>query len=75
MGDYSSFLFARPSVAEGVGRLLDFGDTLTEYNRSPSEEQADINAAWCDWLAVAADLRGAMRSFAQSEPRLSVCQK
>ncbi len=60
MGDFSTFLFARPTAAEGVGRILDFGDTLTEYNRSPTDQMADLNAAWCDWLAVASDFRKAM---------------
>ena len=75
MGDFSSFLFARPTAAEGAGRLLDFGDTLTEYNRSDDGEQADLNASWCDWLAVAQDLHGAMRLLSESEPELRVEQK
>jgi hypothetical protein len=60
MGDYSTFLFARPSLSEGIGRVLDLGDTLTEYNRSPDAYEADLNAAWVDWLAVSDDLRSAM---------------
>lgn len=57
MGEYSSFLFARPSFAEGVGRTLDFGNTLTEYNRSLSNEQADLIAAWMDWSAIGCDIK------------------
>lgn len=57
MGDYSSFLFARPSLAEGFARTLDFGDTLTEYNRSLTNEQADLIAAWMDWNAIGRDVK------------------
>ena len=41
MDDYTSVLFARPSFAEGIGRLLDFAGTLTEYNRALTGQQAD----------------------------------
>lgn len=56
MGGYSNFLYADPSFTEGIARLLDFGDTLTEYNRSPSAEQADAIALTADWNAVVDDL-------------------
>lgn len=32
----SDFLFARPSFWEGLGRLIDFGGTLTEFNSAAS---------------------------------------
>jgi hypothetical protein len=67
MGDFSTFLFARPSFVEGMGRVLDLGDTLTEYNRSPNDYEADLNAAWADWLAIGDDLRGAMGQVADRE--------
>lgn len=60
MNDTYELLYATPSFAEGIGRILDFGDTLTEYNTSNSGEQADFLALRADWRAVAADLRGAM---------------
>ncbi len=60
MNDTCEFLYATPSIAEGIGRILDFGNTLTEYNTSNSGEQADFLALRADWRAVAADLRGAM---------------
>lgn len=60
MGQYSFFLFARPSFSEGTARILDFGDTLTEYNRSKTPEEADFNALFSDWCAVGDDLRTAM---------------
>jgi hypothetical protein len=60
MGDYTDLLYAQPSFAEGVARLVDFGNTLTEYNESPSGPEADAKAIRADWYAVGADLRGAM---------------
>lgn len=63
MSDFTSFLFARPSFSEGMGRVLDFGDTLTEYNRSASDYEADCNAAWADWSAVGDDIRAAMSQY------------
>ena len=60
MGSYSDLLFARPSFFEGAGRILDFGDTLTEYNSSPTPEQADYLALLSDWCAVGEDLRRAL---------------
>ncbi len=60
MNDTCEILYATPSFTEGIGRILDFGNTLTEYNNSPSGEQADFLALRADWRAVAADLRTAM---------------
>ena len=60
---HSTFLFATPSFAEGVGRLVDFGNALTEYNVSRSTEEADLRAVTYDWLAVGDDIRGAITSF------------
>ena len=56
MGDYSSFLFARPSFLEGMGRVLDFGGTMTDFNRSLTPEMADELAMRADWSQVGADL-------------------
>lgn len=53
----SDFLFAEPSAWEGIGRLLDFGNTLNEYNTS--DEPDDI-ALRRDWMLVGSDLRDAM---------------
>ena len=53
------FLFARPSFLEGWARVFDVGDTLTEYNRSLTPEQADYLAMRADWMAVGDDLRAA----------------
>lgn len=60
MNDTYELLYATPSFAEGIGRILDFGNTLTGYNTSNSSEQADFLALRADWRAVAADLCSAM---------------
>ena len=57
MRDWTTRLFARPSFFDGVARLLDFGDTMTEYNQSLSPQQADELAMRADCEAVAADFR------------------
>ena len=54
------FLFANPSVIEGIARVLDLGTTLNEYNVSLSPEQADHAAISSDWKTVASDLKSAM---------------
>lgn len=56
MSDYSTFLFARPSFSEGVARLIDFGNTLSEYNASPTSEEADARAFRADMMAVDMDM-------------------
>lgn len=56
----STFLFALPTWQEGVGRLVDFADALTEYNSTKEPENADARATAQDWLAVGDELRTAM---------------
>jgi hypothetical protein len=64
MGQFSFFLFARPSFVEGAARVLDIGDTLNHYNTSPTEADADYNALFADWCAVGSDLGAAMGRIA-----------
>ncbi len=59
----SDFLYASPSFLEGAARILDFGNTLNEYNTSKSEEEADEIALRMDWAMVGADLRSAMKNI------------
>ena len=59
----ASLLFARPSALGGIARILDFGGTLNEYNTANSVEQADLLAAWADWLAVGDDMWAALRTY------------
>jgi len=61
MSPFSTYLFARPSFVEGVGRLVDFGGTLTAYNASPNSEEADAVAIYTDWRAVGHELRTAIK--------------
>jgi hypothetical protein len=56
MFHYSSFLFARPSFLEGVARIVDFGNTLNQYNGCETPEQADLVAIASDWAAIGLDL-------------------
>ena len=57
----ATFLFATPTWQEGVGRLVDFGDALTAYNRTASSEgDADSRATAQDWRAVGDYIRSAM---------------
>jgi hypothetical protein len=56
----STFLFALPSWREGAGRLMDFGDSLTEYNQTLGPDDPDDRATRQDWLAVGDYLRMAL---------------
>jgi hypothetical protein len=56
----ATFLFALPTWREGVGRLIDFANTLSEYNRTGGVEDPDARAIAQDWLAVGDSLRSAM---------------
>lgn len=69
MNKLSSFLYARPSFAEGVARLIDFGNTLQEYNSSLIDQQADFLAIAADWRVVGDDLRSAMSEFDEFDSR------
>jgi hypothetical protein len=62
MSQFSSFLFAGPSFAEGAGRLFDVGGTFNNYNYSPSPEQADLLATSADWRQVGMDIVAAMKA-------------
>jgi hypothetical protein len=40
----SDFLFARPSLLEGIGRNIDLFGVLNSYNGSKSGQEADLKA-------------------------------
>ena len=63
MNSFSQLLFARPSFFEGAGRVLDWGDSLTAFNQSPSSDEADRIATASDWHAVGADLAVAISQY------------
>ena len=56
MNNLFGFLYARPSAVEGVARIMDFGNTLNEYNYSSTSDDADFLALRADWRVVARDL-------------------
>jgi hypothetical protein len=66
MNQGSTFLFATPSAAEGIARLLDFANALTVYNTSESDAEADTRGIAMDWRVTGDDLRGAMSEFDRS---------
>ncbi len=53
----SDFLFARPSVLEGVARLMDLQGSLNKYNRT---REPDEIALAMDWKVIARDLNEAL---------------
>ncbi len=59
------FLFARPSFWAGTAALLDFGNTLFEYNQSNTPSQADHFAIKSDWETVGRDLRHAVEQLSK----------
>lgn len=56
----TDYLYARPSFLEGMGRIFDFGGTMTVFNTSRTPEEADVRALGDDWRTVGADLRAAV---------------
>jgi hypothetical protein len=69
MSEFSALLFASPSFFEGVGRTIDLGGTLTEFNRSATPELADAIALASDWRAVGQDLSNAMNQADGQAPQ------
>lgn len=67
MNTYFEFLYARPSFVEGVARILDFGNTLNEYNYSRAPEQADFLALRADWRVAARDMGIALSEEVRQE--------
>jgi hypothetical protein len=73
MGQFTSNLFAGPNFLEGVARALDLGNTLNQYNNSPSGEMADYFALWGDWSVVGDAIRDAATQYRASTPMGSPC--
>lgn len=48
----SDFLFAQPSAASGVARVLDLWGLFDNYNVSRSGRHADARAMYNDWRSV-----------------------
>jgi hypothetical protein len=62
----SLFLGARPSFIEGMSRILDWGGTLNEYNKSLTPEQADFLALSADWRIIGMDVAHAVDNEKES---------
>lgn len=67
MNQYSGLLFARPSFLEGVARVIDIGNTMSEYNSSLTGAQADYLALRADINVLKADLARARQIMAQTQ--------
>ena len=62
MGDYTTRLFATPSLLSGFARTLDIGGTFDRFNVSRDGREADATALRADMLAIFADLRAAVEA-------------
>lgn len=73
-GSESTFLCAIPTFWEGAGRLVDFFDSLSQFNVSTTPEAADAKALHNDWRAVGNDLHLALIALAEEldEPALQL---
>jgi len=59
----TGFLFAQPSFASGMARILDLWGQFDEYNESVSVAEADTKAIAADWLMVGQDMYSSMAEF------------
>jgi len=66
MNDFSGFLYAQPSLLEGVARVVDFGGTLNDYNRCPAGVDPDAFALRADWAAVGESIRSAAELYGRT---------
>ncbi len=69
MNEQCGLLYATPSFLEGIARVMDIGDTLTEYNTSENGAEADARALGSDWKAVGDDLRAAIAQYRKEMPQ------
>jgi hypothetical protein len=64
----SDFLFARPSILEGIGRNIDLFGIMNIYNNSEDETEADA-------MAFAADAAALKKDFDSILPNLNAKQE
>lgn len=62
---FSEKLFAKPSFVGGFSTVLDIGTTLSAYNYSHSDDEADCRALNNDWRAVGEDLNDSIKLYEQ----------
>ena len=60
----TDFLFAKPNFVSGMGRAIDLGATMTQYNLSDTPEEADAKALYNDWFVVGDEIRKAANRLA-----------
>jgi hypothetical protein len=60
--NHSFYLFALPSIPEGIGSVIDLAGSFHIYNKSRTPDEADKTALRNDWLAVGKDLQNSMRA-------------
>jgi hypothetical protein len=65
----TDFLFARPSFASGMARLVDFGCSFDQYNISRTPVEADVRASVSDWLSVGDDIKAAIDAGIDDDER------
>ncbi len=63
------YLFSNPSFLSGMGRVLDLGSTLNEYNSMPHEGIADYFAVQSDWRAVGDDIWSAISEYGKKKEK------
>lgn len=68
MEPISDFLYASPSFLEGIARIMDFGNTLNQYNESPSGAVADEIALRMDSAVIGHIMQSAIKTFGQQLP-------
>lgn len=56
-------LFSVPTFCQGMGRVLDIGATMDEYNSSEDEEAADRKALKSDWETIGEDLKASIANY------------
>lgn len=66
----SDFLFAQPSFASGVARVLDLWGQFDDYNRSDTSVDADAKAIAADWLLVGQDILDSIE-YHESEAKVA----
>lgn len=55
-----NYLFADPGLISSIGRVLDLGATMLEFNYVSTPEMADELAMRSDWCHVGDDIHTAM---------------
>jgi len=68
VSDRTTFLFANPSLIDGLARLVDLGGTFDQYNESASPEEADLRALTQDWSTIGDHLGRAAQALTERAP-------